>query len=323
MRTLIIAAVITCLSFAVSAQQTPVQINGQLHIANGQIVNKDGVPPQLRGISMSWSIWQGRKYYNTDVVDWLHKDFNISLLRVSMAVQPDSGYLQLPNEQKKLVINMIDRAIKKGIYVLIDWHDHNGHLHVEQSKKFFGQMAKKYKGVPNVIYEIWNEPERVTWDTVKNYALQIIPEIRKHDKENLIVVGTPHWDQDVDIAAADPIKGFDNIAYSFHFYATEPNHQDGLRAKGDKAIQSGLPLLVTEWGVGEADGNGAFDTEKNATWLKWMQDYKLSWANWNITDKKETTAILQPGAPVNGGWTEAQLTPAGNYIRKVLRELNK
>jgi endoglucanase len=322
MKTVIIAVFITCLSFAVHAQQTPVQINGQLHVANGQIVNKNGLPPQLRGISMSWSIWQGRKYYNTDVVDWLRKDFNISLLRVSMAVQPDSGYLQQPHDQKKLVTTMIDRAIKKGIYVLIDWHDHNGHLHVEQSKKFFGQMAKKYKGVPNVIYEIWNEPERVTWDTVKNYALQIIPEIRKHDKNNLIVVGTPHWDQDVDIAAANPIKGFDNIAYSFHFYASEPSHQAGLRARADKAIQSGLPLLVTEWGVGEADGNGAFDIEKNATWLKWMQSHKLSWANWNITDKKETTAILQSGAPVNGDWTEEQLTPAGAYIRKVLRELN-
>jgi endoglucanase len=120
-------------------------------------------------------------------------------------------------------------------------------------------MAKRYKGVPNVIYEIWNEPTPVSWDSVKNYAVQVITEIRKYDPDNLIIVGSPHWDQDVDVAAADPIKGFKNIAYSFHFYASDPNHQEKLRAKADLALKKGLPLMVTEWGVGESNGNGRFD----------------------------------------------------------------
>jgi endoglucanase len=87
--------------------------------------------------------------------------------------------------QRQLVINTVDQAIKDGIYVLIDWHDHNSNLHTEQAKAFFADMAKKYAGVPNVIYEIWNEPTRTTWDTVKNYALQVISEIRKYDAINL------------------------------------------------------------------------------------------------------------------------------------------
>ncbi|WP_419788486.1 glycoside hydrolase family 5 protein [Mucilaginibacter sp. SP1R1] len=209
------------------------------------------------------------------------------------------------------------------MYVLIDWHDHNSNLHTEQAKAFFKQMAQKYKGVPNVIYEIWNEPAATDWATVKSYALQVITVIRQYDKDNIIVVGSPHWDQDVDVAAADPIKGFNNIAYSFHFYASDPYHQDALRAKADKAIKLGLPLIITEWGVGEANGDGKFDLEKTNTWLKWMEDNQLSWANWNITDKHETTAILQKDAPVNGGWTPANLTPAGAYIRNELRDLNK
>jgi endoglucanase len=317
---LIIVISFNAMSFA---QMSAVEKNGSLHVESGRIVNRAGVPPQLRGMSLSWSIWQGRKYYNEKVVDWLTKDFKITLLRVSMAVQPDGGYLQQPEAQKKLVTTVIDRAIKNGIYVLIDWHDHNGYLHVKESQKFFGEMAQKYARSPNVIYEIWNEPERVSWDTIKNYAVSVISEIRKYDKNNLIVVGSPHWDQDVDVAAADPIKGFKNIAYSFHFYATDPTHQDAMRAKGNDAIKNGLPLFVTEWGVGEANGDGKFDLAKNATWLKWMEDNKLSWANWNITDKKETTAILLPGAPQYGSWTESQLNASGIYIRKVLKELNK
>jgi endoglucanase len=307
------------------AQKTPkpVVVNGALSVKDGQVVNQHGVPPQLHGLSFSWSIWQGRKYYNTDVVDWICKDFKVSLIRASMAVQPDHGYLQEPDSQKQLIVNVVDEAIRKGVYVLIDWHDHNGYLHIPQSKQFFGEMAKRYKGVPNVIYEIWNEPERVTWDTVKNYAVQVIAEIRKYDPDNLIVVGSPHWDQDVDVAAASPITGFKNIAYSFHFYASDPNHQDGLRAKADKAIKMGLPLLVTEWGVGEASGNGVFDLDENKKWVEWMAQNKLSWVNWNITDKDETTALLKPGASADGGWEEDDLTPDGVYVRTLLRELNK
>ncbi|WP_426671611.1 glycoside hydrolase family 5 protein [Mucilaginibacter sp. McL0603] len=303
--------------------QTPVAKNGALHVKGGQILNQHGVEPQLRGISLSWSLWGGRKYYNPEVVDWLTNDFKISILRVAMGVQPKHGYLDEPALQKQLVITEVDEAIKQGIYVLIDWHDHNSDKHTEQAKAFFAEMAKKYTGVPNVIYEIWNEPAKTTWDTVKNYASQVIPEIRKYDKDNLIVVGSPHWDQDVDIAAADPITGFKNIAYSFHFYASDPNHQEKLMAKADKAIKMNLPLIVTEWGVGESDGNGQFDREKTKKWLNWAEANHLSWANWNVTDKQETTALMLPGAPANGGWTQDQLSPAGIYIRDVLRTLNK
>jgi endoglucanase len=314
-----------CITFAVVGQsrQTPVSKNGALRVERGIVVNSNGHPPQLRGISFSWSIWGGRKYYNPAVVNWLTNDFKVSIIRLSMAVQPDSGYLQQPDAQRKLITDQVDEAIKDGIYVLIDWHDHNAHLHTQQSKQFFAEMAKKYSGVPNVIYEIWNEPERVSWDTVKIYAIKVITEIRKYDADNLIVVGSPHWDQDVDIAANSPITGFKNIAYSFHFYASDPNHQDGLRAKGDKAIKMGLPLFVTEWGVAESSGDGKFDLEKNATWLKWMDHHKLSWTNWNLTDKKETTAILLPGAPQNGNWVPGNLSPAGVYIRENLRKLNR
>jgi endoglucanase len=303
--------------------QTPVEKNGSLRVSRGKIVNKDGVEPQLRGISFSWSLWGGRKYYNPAVVDWMADDFKVSILRMAMGVQPEHGYLQEPELQRQLVVEATDQAIKKGIYVLIDWHDHNADKHAEQAKAFFAEMAKKYAGVPNVIYEIWNEPARTSWDTVKNYAMQVIPEIRKYDTSNLIIVGCPHWDQDVDVVAENPVTGFKNIAYSFHFYASDPNHQEKLRARADLAIKRKLPLMITEWGVGESNGNGKFDRDATKTWLSWMEANHLSWANWNITDKNETTALLMPGAPANGSWTEQQMTPAGAYIRSVLRELNK
>jgi endoglucanase len=283
------------------------------------MVNKNGDPPQLRGISLSWSLWGGKKYYCPEVVEWLAKDFKISLLRASMGVQPEGGYLKNKDEQMTLMTTVIDKAISE----VIDWHDHNAEQHLTESKDFFAKMAKKYSGIPNVIYEIFNEPARQSWDVVKAYSLEVIRTIRQYDAKNLIVVGSPRWDQDVDIAAKDPIKGYDNIVYSFHFYASDPNHQEKLRAKAELAMKMGIALFVTEWGVGESNGNGEFNREKTAIWMNWMETYRLSWANWNLTDKKETTALLLPGASSKGSWNNGQLTEAGIYIREQLRHLNR
>lgn len=302
--------------------QSPLERHGKLHAADGKVLDKSGKEPQLRGISLSWSIWQGRKYYTPEVIDWLISDFRISVIRIAMAVEPENGYLQDPSGQLKTIEPVIDRALSRGIYVIIDWHDHHADKNEEKALQFFSKMAQKYASSPNVVYEIWNEPDRQNWPIIKAYSENIITEIRKHDKDKLIVVGSPRWDQDVNISANDPIAVYSNIAYSFHFYATEPSHQDGLRAKAEDALQKKHPLFVTEWGVGEANGDGEFNREKTKTWLDWMENRKLSWVNWNITDKDETTAILKPGASVKGGWQENDLTEAGNYIREVLRKLN-
>jgi len=303
--------------------QSPVEKHGRLTVANGKIVNEMGQEPQLRGVSLSWSVWGGKKYYTPEIVDWLVKDFKINLLRISMAIEPKDAYLQKPDEQYKLVTAVLDRALENGIYVLIDWHDHHANKNVEAAKVFFTKLAQQYQGNTQIIYEIWNEPERVSWQIVKEYAVEMIKTIREQDQHNVIVVSSPHWCQDVDIAAEDPILDKENIAYSFHFYASDPNHQGILRSRAEKAVKQGLPLFVTEWGVGEANGDGVFDESKTAIWLKWMEKNKLSWTNWNITDKEETTAILKPGASTNGQWEDKELTPAGLYIKEKLKKLNK
>ena len=315
--------VIECSCLMAQTKQSPVSLHGSLRVEGNQMVDKSGLPPQLRGISLSWSLWGGKKYYNTEAVGWLVEDFKISLLRVSMAVQPVGGYITNREEQIKLVTTVVDKAISEGIYVLIDWHDHNAELHLEESKAFFAIMAQKYAGVPNVIYEIFNEPARQSWNVVKSYSVEVIKVIRQYDTKNIIVVGSPRWDQDVDVAASDPIKGFENLVYSFHFYASDPNHQDKLRGKAELAMELGLPLFVTEWGVGESNGNGEFNIEKTERWMDWMEKNRLSWVVWNVTDKNETTALMLPGAPAKGGWKLDQLSPSGRYMREKLHQLNK
>lgn len=317
---------------------TVVEKHGAMKVVGNQIVNKDNVPFQVAGMSFFWSAWMS-KYWNANVVNTLVNDWNCGLVRAAMGVEGNGMYLLAKETNKQMVRTIVDAAIAKGVYVIIDWHDHNANKNVNEAKVFFEEMAQLYKNTPNVIWEIWNEPDgtggsgtngKDDWaKDIKPYAEQVIPVIRKHS-QNLIVVGTSNWSQDVDIAAKAPITGYENIAYTLHFYAG--THGASLRTKANTARNLGAALFITEWGTSVANGgttgtgtsavndNKVWTTESD-TWLAWAKEAKISWANWSIADKDESSASLKPGAPGNGSWTDANLSPAGIYVRSKIREV--
>lgn len=295
---------------------SPVTTYGQLGIDGAKLVDVNGRPIQLRGMSLFWSQWIG-KYYNANVVDWLANDWEANIIRASMGVDASGGYIFNRTEKKK-VETVVDAAIETGVYVLIDWHSHHAEDYTDDAVAFFSEMAKKYGDYPNVIYEIYNEPLAVSWSLVlKPYAEKVIAAIRKEDPDNIIVVGTPNWSQNVDDVIGNEIAG-DHIAYTFHFYASETSHHVNLFNKATKAINAGIPLFVTEWGVSEASGTGNFNRTWTEEWLSFMDEHQLSWCNWSVADKAETSAALNPGANANGNWMSSELSASGKYIRDLL-----
>ena len=98
---------------------------------------------------------------------------------------------------------------------------------------------------------------------IKPYAEEVLKVIRQYDPDNLVIVGTPHWSQEVDVAARKPILDT-NIAYAFHFYSSDGWHKQNLRDKVLGAMKKGAPIFITEYGLSEADGNGAIDTVETA-----------------------------------------------------------
>lgn len=46
------------------------------------------------------------------------------------------GYLANPAVEQAKVETVINAAIELGIYVIVDWHDHNAVLHPEAAVKF-------------------------------------------------------------------------------------------------------------------------------------------------------------------------------------------
>jgi endoglucanase len=300
------------------AEPRPVDLYGQLQVVGGRLCSAAGVPIQLTGMSLFWSQWSPA-WDLASLVDTLADHWGCSLVRVAMGVEK-GGYLDHPEVEKARVRAVVDAAIAKGIYVIIDWHDHHAEQHEAEAKAFFAEMAAAYHDQPQVLFEIYNEPIDVPWSTVKSYADSVIRAIRATGAGQVVIVGSPHWSQDVGSAADDPISG-PNIAYTLHFYAA--THKEALRKQALNAIGKGIALFVTEWGTCEASGNGVVDQAESTAWLALLDEYRISWANWSLFDKMESASALKPGSSPQGNWTPGDLTVSGMFVLQHLSERSR
>lgn len=298
-----------------------VKKNGSLQVEGTQLVNQYGEPVVLRGMSFGWhSFWP--RFYNKEAVKWLKKDWHCNVVRAAMGIEVgDKGktYKDNPEFAKAKIKAVIEGAIKENIYVIVDWHSHN--INLEEAKEFFTEIAKEYGKYPNIIYEVFNEPDDETWEEVKAYAEEVIKTIRAIDNNNIILVGCPHWDQDIHLPAANPIKNVKNLMYTMHFYAA--THEKWLRDRVDAAIEGGLPVFISESAGMEATGDGPLDYQSWQEYIDWMENKKLSWITWSVSDKDETCSVLQKTAKSKGKWKLSDLKESGIKAREYLRTLNK
>lgn len=297
---------------------------GRLHVKGTKLVDKKGHEVQLRGVSTHGLSWYPQ-YVNDKCFAQLHDKWGANVVRLAMYTEEYNGYCsgdaKNRSDLKKLIKKGVRLAKKHKMYVIVDWHilsDGNPNSHKKEAKAFFREMSREFKGYNNVIYEICNEPNNGTsWKEIKSYARSVISTIRKNDKNAVIVVGTPTWSQDVDQAAADPIKG-DNIMYALHFYAA--THKADLRNKMTAAINKGLPVFVTEYGICDASGNGAIDKEEANRWVQTMDEYGVSYIAWNLSNKQESSSIIKSSCPKVSGFKKSELSDEGRWLYHLLRK---
>mmetsp|Transcript_90078 Transcript_90078/g.255084 ORF Transcript_90078/g.255084 Transcript_90078/m.255084 type:complete len:471 (+) Transcript_90078:47-1459(+) len=294
--------------------KTAVQVHGQLRVARGRIVDESGKPVRLRGMSLFYSQW-GEAFYNARAVQWLAEDWNATVVRATMGVE-HGGYLSDPDAEREKIEAVVQAAIAAGIYVIIDWHDAHAHDHIDVAGRFFDEMAEKYGSHPNVLFEPYCEPEDKDWSaTIKPYHEALVKVIRKHTP-NMIIIGTPHWDQYVDVAANDPVNDT-NLAYALHFEA--PVHGEWLRQKVSAVLEQRVAIFVSGWTMGNSSERGSIDFRAAQVWMDFLANHSISDVNWALFDGKAHSSALQAPTLLASGWAQSELSGSGRWVRASLR----
>jgi endoglucanase len=312
MRLIVLIFFLSCI---IQLNAQTVKQHGFLHVQGTQLVDEHNKAVVLRGMSFGWSCFHPR-FYTAGAVETLAKDWHCTVIRAALGVEPEHGYKQDSATQIQLIRNVIEACIKQDIYVIIDWHSHN--INLKEANAFFKTMATDYSKYPNIIYELYNEPNYETWDSVKLYEQSVISTIRSIDKKNLILAGCPHWDQDIHLVAASPLTNVSNVMYTMHFYAG--THKQYLRDRCDSALSKGIPIFISESAGMSASGDGPIDDAEWQRWIDWCEQRKISWITWSVSDKDESCSVLQISASSNGGWKDEDLKESGIKVRDKLRK---
>jgi|GEM_PF-1075271 len=298
---------------------TPLAINGQLHVCGVNLCNQYNKPIQLRGMSTHGLQWFSQCYTDASL-NTLANDWKADVLRIAMYVN-EKGYETDPAGFTAKVNTLVDMAEARGMYAIIDFHiltPGDPNVNLANAKTFFQNVATRNANKKNVIYEIANEPNGVSWDQIRTYANQVIPVVRNADPDSVVIVGTRGWSSlGVSNGAtsseivANPIA-FSNIMYTFHFYAA--SHYDSYRNELRSAAAK-LPIFVTEFGTTSATGGGTVDIGSSTTWLDLLDSLKISYANWTYSDADESSAAFKSGSCYAGNFGTGQLSQSGAFVR--------
>nr|AEL31246.1 endoglucanase Cel5A [bacterium enrichment culture clone FV-Cel5A] len=356
-RLLVVILIVSILQIlTVFAQNTPYENEKYPHLLGNQAVKKPSVAGrlqiiekdgkkyladqkgeiiQLRGMSTHGLQWYG-DIINKNAFEALSKDWECNVVRLAMYVG-EGGYASNPSIKEK-VIEGIKLAIENDMYVIVDWHvlnpgDPNAEIY-KGAKDFFKEIATSFPNDYHIIYELCNEPNPNEpgvensldgWKKVKAYAEPIIKILRSLGNQNIIIVGSPNWSQRPDFAIQDPIND-KNVMYSVHFYSGTHKVDGYVFENMKNAFENGVPIFVSEWGTSLASGDGGPYLDEADKWLEYLNSNYISWVNWSLSNKNETSAAFVPyvsgmndATSLDPGddkmWDIKELSISGEYVR--------
>jgi Endoglucanase len=201
---------------------------------------------------------------------------------------------------------LVTWAIEKKKYVIIDLHfignietgDGTEMVDVgmkpyDFSVEFWKRVASYFKNVPNIIFEIYNEPALISGETWKKYANSLVATVRKTGANQLILVSGIDYSYDLSCWENEPLKD-SNIAYTAHVFPNRIGWEQKL-----ESIAATLPIIVTEWGYAAENGlvkqTYLVGNRENygEPFLQFMGKYNIGWTACWYDDSWEPPMFLK------------------------------
>jgi hypothetical protein len=195
----------------------------------------------------------------------------------------------------KVLKPAVDYAASKNLYAIIDHHQIDNATtgnSAADATTFWTDVAPKFAGYNNVIYEPFNEPidGSASWATFKPVVQGWITTIRAGAPNNLIIVPSMSYDQHPGDAASSPPTGT-NLVYTAHVYPG--NWSTSFQQQVATAVAK-APVFITEWGyvLNGSDKNlGTASTTWGTDFEAKVDGYGASWTAW-VTDNSWTPNLF-------------------------------
>lgn len=188
---------------------------------------------------------------------------------------------------------LVQEAIAKGLYAIVDLHfisDYGSQRNaISQATvlNFWNYVAPRYANVPNVLFEVFNEPiNPANWASWQAYIQPVVNAIRAVAPNNIILMGSPTWSTMANSAVTNPITG-SNIVYVYHLYPNQGTPTTALLDSKFGTASNSIPIMLTEFGWQPGGGNVVAGT--TAAWGIPTKTYldahpQISWSAFIFSD---------------------------------------
>jgi hypothetical protein len=259
----------------------PVIPPARLHVEGNKIKDPNGNTVVLRGLSMIDLGATNRDFGVESLIDRITNTSDPNgnspgwyptILRVPVCPNDSALYHYSPltfdsndvnnpvNELfYELLRSTVDYCARKGLYIIIDWHlMEDTYNEVNDTNVFWAYIAPRFANDTHVLFELFNEPmntsevnDAANWNSVRTDMQTWIDTIRASAPHNLILVGSPSYDQVLGPIVDNPVAD-DNVVYVCHLY---PYHWRGFSGTDPNWFIDNIttcaaqyPVICTEWG---------------------------------------------------------------------------
>jgi len=216
----------------------------------------------------------------------------------------------------------VDYATKSGLYAIIDLHYVDNPYTLQSTvNQFWTTIAPIFSNYSNVFYEVFNESSvQDDWNTYAANMQKWVNTIRGLAPKNIIISGSPSWDQNMGGAATNPITG-GNIIYSVHMYAQHYGNGNNWNTQNVATCAAAHPMIMTEWGYSAGPSQPGNGTDLGASYgkpmLTWIEGLGGSWTAWCasnswLPDMFDSSWNLLLGPSQQGGFVKDWLYSHNN-----------